>query len=176
MKLKKLSKRERNIFALTVGIVLFVLIFHLFINPFLDKMDGVNQEIQRKTKLLERYSGLLSRGEDAHLLYAKYKNILEKDEKPQEIIANLFKEIENSANKYGVKIKRIKPLPISEKKEYKEAFLEVELEGDFSSLFKFINHLENSSSLIKISSLRLLSGPKGSSGVLCRLTLFKIIF
>ena len=176
MKLKKLSQREKATLYLTISIIVAVVLFNLIINPTLDKMSGINQEIERKTALLERYSGLINRGEDVFALYEEHKDILEKQIEPDEITNNLFNEIAGLANKSEVKIKRVKPMPVTKRGEYSQAFLEVELEGKFQSIFKLINNLETSSALIKISSLRLLPGPQSSKDLRCRLILFKIIF
>jgi len=136
----------------------------------------MNQEIKEKISLLDKYSLLAAKSGDALSLYERYKNNFEEKGDSEVIALDLFREIKNSAGNFNLDIKRIKPQTVEKKKEYKKICLEVELEGNFSSIFRFINHLENLTSFIRISSLELSSRGGSLRQLRCRVTFFKIFF
>ena len=176
MKIRKLTQREKLILYATTGIIVLALLFNFVIVPVFERMSSVNEEIAKKSFLLGKQSGLIHSGENIVSLYENYRNALEKQETPEEIVAGLFENIENVALSSGIKVKKVKPLPVKESEEYKEVLLEVDLEGDFASMFKFINKLETDYSLVKIGSLRLAPQSSSSRTLRCRLNLYQIFF
>lgn len=176
MKLRPISPREKAILYITIGVIIIGVSGHFVIGPAIDSLSEVNKEIEKKTYLLKKQTSLLKRGGDITSLYESYRKTLEKQRTPQEIVASLFKDIEAAAKKTGLKLKKVKPLPVKEGKEYKEVLLELDIEGDFVAFFKFINELETKTSFVKISALRLTSQSSSSKALRCRLSLSKIFF
>ncbi|MCQ9206116.1 MAG: type 4a pilus biogenesis protein PilO [Omnitrophica bacterium] len=176
MKLRKFSEREKIILNITIGIAVAVTVLHLVINPIFNFMKTTNKEIERKTFLLEKYFHVVKRGENVFSLYESHKYALEEKKDSQEVISELFERVEIIATESGVTIRRVKPRSVEDKEKYKEAILDIELEGQFSSLFRFINNLEASPYFIRILSFNLLPRLRSSQQLRCRLSLSKIFF
>ncbi len=176
MKIRILTSREKLILWLVLIIFAAVIIFNFGISPVVAKVSRLNDDIEKKTLLLEKYARLIGKGGDIFSLYAQYKANLWIDDLPHEAIAALFKETKNSAAKFNLVLERLKPHPLEKKNNYKEVSLEIELSGDLSSLFGFVNHIENSTSLIKVSTLRLSSQSNSTSMLRCKVILSKIFF
>lgn len=134
------------------------------------------KKIERKTFLLEKYFHVVKRGENVFSLYESHKYALEEKKDSQEVISELFERVEIIATESGVTIRRVKPRSVEDKEKYKEAILDIELEGQFSSLFRFINNLEASPYFIRILSFNLLPQLRSSQQLRCRLSLSKIFF
>jgi Tfp pilus assembly protein PilO len=176
MKVRKLSTREKMILYITLGLIVFALLFNFAISPLQDRLTEVNKEIEKKSFLLKRQSSLMQRGENILSLYERYRHALEEQEDPEEIVADLFKKIEAQATASGITVRKVKPLPVKENKGYKEVLIEIDLEGDFTAIFKFIVQLESDSPLIKIVSLRLVPQSSSSRVLRSRLNLSQIFF
>ncbi|MFH1771793.1 MAG: hypothetical protein ABH872_03160 [Candidatus Omnitrophota bacterium] len=174
--MRKFTKREKTVSFFIGFFILGALAFNFVISPMFSRIDEMNSEISKKTSLLKRSSRLLSKEEDISSVYDKYKSILEKDVSPDEVTADLYKEIESAAAGFDILIKKVKPLDLRQSGNFKEAALEVEVEGDFASIFQMVNKLENSVSLIKIVSFRLIAQPKSSKLLLCKLNIVRVFF
>lgn len=176
MKFRQLSKREKTFFYLTIGAVILGLAYNFVVEPAIRHFTAVNKEIEEKTFLLRKQQSLILGGQDIISVYEQYKNTLDKEKDAEEVISTLFGEIEAAAAETGLKVKKVKPLASQEGREYKQALLEIDVEGDFVSLFKFINKLESGSPLLKIVSLYIASQSESSQTLRCRLSLAKIFF
>ncbi len=176
MKIRKFTQREKLISYATIGVILIVLVANFIIAPLAARIFSINEEIEKKGFLLGKQSGLIDSGEDIVSLYENYRTALEQKGTPEEIVSNLFENIEKVASSSGIKVKKVKPFPVKDNDEYKEVPLEVDLEGDFAAMFKFVNKLEVEYPLIKIGSLRLVPQSSSSRVVRCRLSLSQIFF
>lgn len=176
IKISSRPKREKVILCITIIIFIVSLIFNFLISPSIAKLNRLNQDINKKTSLLMRYSRLIGKGENIISLYESYKDNLRTQTNSERVVADLFKEIKDSAKQFNLNLERIRPRPTEEKKGYKEVSLEVELLGDFSSIFEFVNHFEDSSSFVRIFSLRLSPHSDKSSHLRCKITFSKIFF
>ncbi len=154
MKFRKLSKREKTILYATLFLGFVALVFEFIIVPFEAELDRLNQSISKKSALLKRYSSMVARGEDIASLYESYKKTFQTGADAEVVTVNLFKDIRNAANKFGLSIEGIKPLSSDTGKEYSVVSLDVELVGDFTSIFKFIHHLEKIPSFTRVLSFR----------------------
>jgi Tfp pilus assembly protein PilO len=176
MKLRSLSKREKILLYLAILVVSGIFIFNLVIEPLTIKLARMNEDIRKKEYLLKKYRSLTGKGEDILSLYSRYKGSLAKGQRSQEIIDSLFEEVKKTAATVHLNLEKIKPLPIEKNRHFQQALLEVELKGTFSSIFTFIDQLENSSSFVRISSLRLVPQAKDSSVLNCTVTVSRIFF
>ncbi len=176
MNKRQFSKREKLIFSITVILGLFVFGLNFIVLPALERINVLNREIDQKSFILKRHFKLINQGDSITSVYENYKQILSKVVNPDEMTAQLFEEVKLSAGKYGLKVQKIKPLTLKQNTSYKKVALEVDLEGDFKSIFQFINMIENSASLIDINSLNLRSKARSSKLLRCRLALSRSFF
>ena len=175
IKMRPFSLRERLILYAALAVFVCVLLFKFLISPAAVKLSLISQDIAKKTALLKRYSRLIGKGDRILSLYENYKENLKEGADPEEVVDMLFKEIESSAKSFNLSLDRIRPQPPEDKGEYKKVSLEIEGEGDFSSIFQFIDYLENSSSFVRIAAFRLFS-QTASPQLRCRITLYNIFF
>jgi len=172
MKGKKFSKREKSLFYITILVISSVLVCNFLIIPIFANLSKINDEIEKKSSLLRRYSRLLNREDDVLSLYKDYQDNFDG---LQETMSNFFEKVKTIADKVGLKIEGVKPLPVKEK-GYKEISLEIELEGDFKSIFRFTDALETSPFFIRIIGFRLLPQFGESAKLRCRISLAKLFF
>ncbi|MBU1122207.1 MAG: type 4a pilus biogenesis protein PilO [Candidatus Omnitrophota bacterium] len=175
MKKRRLSKREKLIISITLGIF----IGSLAVNGVMlgrNRLISLNQEIANKSSLLRRHFLLVERGGDIRSVYESYKKILEIEGSGQELDADLFNEVKRLTEKLNLSIDRIKPLPVESKANYAQVLLEVEIGGDFKSIFEFINGLENSPSFIRVLNLRLYPQSGSSAPLRCKCLISRLFF
>lgn len=74
---------------------------------------------------------------------------------PEEETAVILREVENIARTSNVYIAAIQPQRVQDMDFYKEYYVEMDAEGDISSLTKFIYDLQNSKQILKVKHLQL---------------------
>lgn len=173
MKSKLLSKREKRLLKITGCVLVISLFIYTGVNIFY-KLRDINKEVKEKEFILYKYLSALGR-EETVLQEQHYKDIL-LERSSADIDDELTKEVGSLAGASNVKIERIKTLSMERGKGYGKFFLEVEVGGDFTSLFRFINQLEASPLFIKIYSCRFYPQGGTSLPLQCKITLLKIFF
>lgn len=172
---RKISVREKKILVAAAGALAVIVLFNIGAAGA-RKLTHLDKNIKDKVILLQSYFNLVDKKEDIRSFYTRYKDIFTSGIEADKMETELFNEVNNSARNCGVTIERIQPLPLRVNKEHREAVLEVELEGGLSSIFSFINQLENSPFFIRILSLRLYSQSSGSASLRCRTTVSRLFF
>ena len=163
--IKAITKRERIILFLTAGIMFFAICFNFLIEPVLNKNDQLNQEINMVRAKLKKYILLLAQKE---YLEKRYGNKLPAGfnlsaQKEDSLVAALS-ELENLAKEAGVRIIDIRPEgALKGKAAYKEALIDLRAEGRIEDYLKFIYHLQNSLSLLKIEKIQLTAKPNSEA-------------
>ncbi|MFH1201531.1 MAG: type 4a pilus biogenesis protein PilO [Candidatus Omnitrophota bacterium] len=152
--LKHLSKRERTILYLTVGIVVCISGYNLILSPLFKMYGELNQEVLAKRIALEKATRLIGQKENIENEYKKFSSILKASGSVQEQMAELLSEIEAIARRDAIPISNMRPQPIQDKKFYKKFIIEIKCEAEMSRLLKFFYELETSKSLLKIESLK----------------------
>lgn len=175
MKKARLSKREKLIISITFGAVIISLGVGGLIKGY-GKLTALNKDIADKSSLLRRHFLLVKRGGDIRSVYESYKRMLEVEGQDKELDADLFNEVKGLAEKFNLAIDRIKPLPVEFKANYAQVLLEVELGGNFKSIFEVINGLENSACFVRILSLRLYSQSGAAAPLRCQILISRMFF
>lgn len=175
IKTRPFSSREKQIIYFVLIIMFLAIIVNLIFFPLSSLLERLNKEIDQKSYLYQRYSGLIKKGEDINTLYDKYRSLLGQQQSLEEGTATLFEDIKKTAANCNVTVEKVKPLASDKKSNYKQTSLEIELTGNFSSIFDFISQLEYSSLVINIKSLQLASYP-GAQGMLQGNIIFSKIF
>ncbi|MFH1504401.1 MAG: hypothetical protein ABIH08_03310 [Candidatus Omnitrophota bacterium] len=173
MKIRTFTKREKLIVYAAAGILIFSLAFNIFSKGF-EEADRVNKEIEAKKLLLVSSLRLVNNRENIIFLYQSHRDIFEGEKSLEEIETGLFEETKKLAEKLGLVIENINPLPVKVRQESKQALLEVEMSGELKSIFRFINELETAPSAIKILSLGLHPQSNSSSILRCRMVFSRI--
>jgi len=158
--IKVLTKRERLIFYITAGVLVFALIFNFFLAPLLLKNNELNRAIHYQRAKIKKYLWLLSQKE---AILAQNKDILQAmipAEGQEDALVSSLSELEALAKNAGIRIVDIRP---QQKSSGKEILIEARTEGDMDSYLKFIYNLENPLSLLRIKKIQLTAKPNAST-------------
>ncbi|MCP4651943.1 MAG: type 4a pilus biogenesis protein PilO [Candidatus Omnitrophica bacterium] len=176
MKLKNLSYREKFIWLFLAAVVGFAFSFNYVVVPIAVVAKKLNKDIATKEHLLKKYSNFIKKGNDLSLLTVQHKEVLEAKANNDSISNDLFKSLKDAAKKWQLDVKKIRPLPIKKTKNYSKVFLDVELSGDFSSVFNFINDLEALATLIRVESFQLFNSNAAVNSLRYRVTFSRLFF
>lgn len=162
MSFKILTKREKIILFLTLGVITFFLIFNFIFEPVIEKFSILNQEIVKTKIKLERYLRLLSEKEKIETSFGKIASSAKIEGSEEEILATILTEIENLSQQAGLHITDVRPQGVSKDRgAYKELNIELKQEGTIEGFLRFIYDLEKSPHLLRIKKLQLNSKARG---------------
>ncbi|MEK6714719.1 MAG: hypothetical protein AABY43_01570 [Candidatus Omnitrophota bacterium] len=157
--IKILNKREKIVLWLTLGVIIFSLIFNFLIAPVLTKNDNLNKEIKLTQTKLKRSLRLLSQKD---YLKVKYNKLLPLDNvsgEPQDSSVSVLSELERLSKNADIRIIEIRPETTKKLALYKEIFVDLRAEGTMEGYLKFIYALEHSPLLLKIKKFQLTAKP-----------------
>lgn len=159
---KHLSHREKSMFYLA-GVAIFgVIIYMTIIDPLWAYWKELNETISAKEVQVLKNIKILAQRDAIDTVYAKYSESIKMKGSEEEETAVILREIENIARSANVYITDIKPQKAKDMEFYKEYHVELEAEGNISSLTKFIYELQNSKQILKVKRLQLT--PKAEAG------------
>jgi hypothetical protein len=156
---KILAKREKIILYVTVGIIMFSIIFNLFIEPNLSRNENLNKEINIARLKLNKYLKLLSQKEYIQDKYNKFSASLNLSGSGEDTFVGALSEIESLAKASNIRILDVRPQSQKILDLYKENLVELRTEGQIEGYLKFIYNMENSLSLLKIKRFQLNAKP-----------------
>lgn len=162
--LKEIENKGYLKVLLMIGGVIVVLKFVLF--PLISNWRDLNLTIKNKESQLDRALRLIALKEDLNRAYARLSSRVEVDEvfQPQEIQKlSFYKQINSLADKNRVRVRTLRPASGLEEGLY----FDIEGEGSFASIVKFLSQLENPYTQNYIQELVLT--PSGGKKILFRL-------
>jgi len=147
----KLSKRETRLLQILIVIVSALILYFLIITPIVklkssisDEFENNQSRLQKLDKIYEEYHGIRQKK-------TQYESLL----KQNRGITTLIEENEKNANILKNK-SYTRDHPGKVQNNYKKISTYVRFEGvDIQSILKFIDAMENSGSLIKLSYIRI---------------------
>jgi hypothetical protein len=161
---KLLTKREKSIFYITVGVIISAIGFNFLIAPILTKNDILNREINLNRKKLQKYLRLLAQKDYMQGKYGSLATSASLNEKQQDILVIALSELEELSKSANIKITDIRPQSTAKSLiGYKEAIIELRAEGTIEGYLKFIYNLEHSLTLLKIRKFRLTAKPNSQA-------------
>ena len=163
-----LSKREKYIFIVTVAIIMSALAYNFIIEPIFKKWHSVNNEIIIEKTRLKKGLKLL---DDRNTIINEYNTYAASLKNMSKILSYIEKEALSS----GIKTANIRPRPVIQKELYKEYVIELQIEGTFSSINKFVSELINSPIFITVKRFDLRAVTGTSSYLKGTLILSKLI-
>ncbi|MBU1061928.1 MAG: type 4a pilus biogenesis protein PilO [Candidatus Omnitrophica bacterium] len=129
-----ISKRENSIFIALGLVVILFLTYHFIVKPIFKKWHTLNSEIITEKNRLRKGLELLKNRDNIIGEYNTYATTLRK-------ISKILSYIETKAGSLDVKIANIKPMPQPQKDFHREYLVEVQIEGEFANISKFIAEL-----------------------------------
>lgn len=152
---KFLTKREQLILFLTVGIIVFGVVFSVFLSPLIQKDENLNREISLTRSKLKKYSRLLTQKDYIQEKYNKLSAGLVPPENNERGVESGLSEMENIAKASNVHIVDIRPQSQKGAASSKETYVDIRAEGNLESFLRFIYGIENSLSVLKIKKFQL---------------------
>ncbi|MBU1932891.1 MAG: type 4a pilus biogenesis protein PilO [Candidatus Omnitrophica bacterium] len=132
--IRNLSKRERYIFISVVIVVILAIFYNFILEPVFRKRRSLNNEIiitkariRKSLKLLETQNTIINE-------YNAFTSNLTN-------ISKILSYIEKEALLLEIKTANIRPRPVIKKEYYEEYIIELQIEGEFSNINKFISQL-----------------------------------
>ncbi|MDD4955606.1 MAG: hypothetical protein PHP17_06175 [Candidatus Omnitrophica bacterium] len=151
-----LKKREKIILGITMGIILFSIIFNFIIAPVLARYDAVSREISLNRVRLKKYLTLLTQKNEIQGKYEKFLQAPTLTSDAKDALVVVMSSLENIAKADGVKIVDVRP-----QSQAKEGVVIIELrtQGEMDAYTKFIYDVETSLLLLKINRLQFTAKP-----------------
>lgn len=157
---KILTKREKIILYLTLGIITLSLGFNFIITPILMRNENLSKEINLSQVRIKKYHHLLNKKDYLQSEYNKLGAVPRVSGQPEDEVVNALSELENLAKKAEIRIIDLRPQGVSRTTPaYKEVAIDLRTEGMMKGYINFIYHLENSPSLLRIKRFQLNSKP-----------------
>lgn len=156
--IKGITQREKIIFCLTIGIILFSACFNLLIAPVLKKYENLNREISLSRARLIKYLQVLSQKERIQSRITNLSSTINVSGQRKDAVVLALSELEALAKKADIRIIDIRPQASA-----KEITIDLRAEGAIDGYFKFIYDLEHSPQLFSIKRFQLNAKPNSSS-------------
>ena len=170
-----LAPREKNILHITIFIVVAAAIFNFIISPFFDKVTGINNEIAKKEYMFKKYQYFQAKSRQLNFSANSYIN-LTKSLTEDEAAAEIFAVVSEAAKKFTLNIQKIRPLPAGNGRLSKQAVLEVDITGRFSSIFNFISAVEDSPLFMRVHTFHLLPSGNSDNSINCTVAFSRVLF
>lgn len=173
--LANLSKREKLILYLTLGLILLAFIYGLILEPLEKRWAKINKLILTREIKLKQNLRTISEKESISKEYQEYSRQVKAKGSDEKEIAALLQEVETIAAQTAVRLSNVKPGKIEDKKFYKLYILEVETEADIAPLTEFIYQLERSPQILSVRKLHLGTKSRRSSLLRGKLLITKVL-
>jgi len=162
--LRILSKREKIILFLTIGISAFALCFNFIVIPYLNRNETLNKEITSKRAKLKKYMLLLSQKDYISSRYGKLSQDATVPVHGADSLVGILAELESLANAASIRIIDVRPQTPKTSGAYKEITIDLRCEGTIEGYMHFLYSVENSILLLRIKRLQL--SPRQNSSML----------
>ncbi len=169
------SKREKNLFFLTVFLIIIWVMYVFVIVPIRVRWKDLNEKIELAGLKLEKNQMMIDRKETIRSEHERYVLPVKMVSSEEEEMAKFLTEIESLVNSSSVYIIDVKPRPIKKIKFYKKYIVELNTEGDISQISKFIYDIQNSTQLLKIDAFSLGIKGAGTNSLKCHILVSKIL-
>ena len=149
---KIVSKREKAIFYITVGIIIFSVAFNFFIAPVLKRVETLNKETDIIRRKLKKYIRLLSQKDylqDKYNKFASGQNLSNVDTDTSVSAISILQALAKDAN---IHIIELRPQASG---NLKGILTDLRTEGTIEDYLKFIYNIENSLMLLRIKRFQL---------------------
>jgi len=171
----RLSKRERTIFYITVGIVSLVLLDRMVLSPILEKVSSLGETIREKEEEIEQSLLIVNQEKRIEGEGDLYASFLSKPQKEEKAITAFLKEVETLAKKSSIYLTEIKPSGKNVEGDVVDYFVKLNFEAQMEQVFNFFYNVTNFDQLIKIEDYQIRPKTEGSSVIACSILISKTI-
>jgi len=171
----KLQKKEKILVIVASVFILMLLMDLAVVGPVLAQLKILDAEIAAKIDAIQKNSRVLSFKESILNEYGQYQNYLDSGEKSQEeIIAALLREVESIAASLSIIITNIQPGDVEGNPVMQEYLTTLECNGKLKNVLEFMQALEESDFLFRITQYTLEPKSKNSDVVTAALQMSRI--
>lgn len=163
-----LSKREKYISIVTLSFIAIAILYNFILEPGIKKWQTIDGEMAAKKVKLNKGVRLLERRDVIIQEYNKYARSTKN-------ISKILGYIEELANTVGVRTSNIKPGQETDKGFYKENSIELQIEGQFPDIIKFLSELIKLPTLVTLNKCDFRSTPENPAIFKGTIILTKII-
>jgi len=152
--LENITKRERIMGAVTIGVALTALLYNFAVEPLLRQWKALDGRIKEKEIAFTKYMRIVRDKDIIEKLYSDYAPYVEdKKSSAEEENAAALDRIEKLARGANVRITNIKPLKIKNFGDYDKYSFRVATESGIEELSKMIYDLQSSPRLLKVDRM-----------------------
>lgn len=158
---KLLTKKEKEIFYITLYFVILFVFSCFIIGPLLKKSRILNKKINFTKIKLIKYQQLVEKKGYIQNKNNKLSSNFAAAGGNEDIVITALSELEDFAKKANIQIVDVRPQAATGSSGYKEILIDLKAEGDIEGFLKFIYEVENSIFLLKIKKFQLTAEPSG---------------
>jgi len=171
-----LSQTGKMLFFGAMASTLVMVLDLAVVGPILSHIKVVDGEIEAKSQAIRRDQRILSFKERILREYHHYESYVDSEDKSQEeIITGLLKKLETVATRNEIKIANVMPGELEDKPIYKIYKTSLEFEGDLAKVLFFMNQLEESDNLFKITRYDLIPKSKTGTVMKCSMDISRVL-
>jgi Tfp pilus assembly protein PilO len=171
----KLSKKEKLGLSLAFAVMGIALFDRLIISPIRGRFKRIDQAIKINEKQLAHDLRNVHQKDQIEERFEKYVEYVERSGSDEEEVAKILGEIESMARQSKVYLANMKPQTPKEIDFYKEYAVEIEAEGNLSSLVTFLHQVNTSTQLLRVEKLRLNSTKKGEKTLKASMRIMRVL-
>jgi len=160
--LRIISKREKIIFYITLGVIIFSVVFSFLIAPLLRRSEILNKEINIARLRLKKYLRLLNREALIKDKYDQFASQQHFSPETKDAAVSSLSVLEALAKNANIRIIDIRPQAPSGMGLYKEIIIDLRTEGAIEGYLKFLYDIENSLTLLGIKRFQLNAKPNSA--------------
>ena len=158
------SKREKAILFVTIGVLLFSIIFNIMIMPILERNSGLDKEIAYTRSKLNKYLWLLSQKQNLQEKFSRFSSGASfSGGRQKDMQVATLAELETMARDSGVVIVDIRPQGRAETQAKAESIIDLRCEATMQGQMRFIYKLENSPLLLRIRRCQFTAKPNSQN-------------
>ncbi len=157
---KILSKKEKAILSVTIGVLILSVGLNLMVIPLLNRNEVLNQEININKAKLNKYVSLLRQKESIQDKYKKIFNCFTGNPVEFNKADSVLSGLDNLAKNADIRIIDMRPQGIYKGRDLnRELAIDLKTEGEMENYLKFLYEFEYSLPFLKVKKFQLNAKP-----------------
>jgi hypothetical protein len=153
----QLSKRERLLLTILIAVVAVIAVYFLILSPLISWRTSINSKSENNISKVEKLKKIYEEYQEIKQKRIQYESQINSGQGITTLIEETAKNLNIINNKSFVRV-----IPGNVKSNYKKVSADVKFVGiEIGAMLKFIYSMEHSSSLVKVSYVRVSEALKG---------------
>jgi len=146
--IRKLSKRERNVAAVTAVIIGAAVFYNMIIEPVAGNWHRLDKELKVKMNSLKKDMAMLPSCKAIESDYAKFSVYTRAKKNEEEDVSDMLAAIEALSRQDSCLIVNIKPSGVKKSGACKEIMVDLNVEASLAQLSKFLYDIETQKNMV----------------------------